>query len=268
MYEQQPASDVPRENIVQRFFAQPFGAIVLEIVMTIVVTVAASQAFDFFDPFAGETAASASTSVIEARHPLESVTESGVAYARAGRLQAAEAIFDWAVAIAPDEARSYAWRGYARLRTGDYAGAQADYRRWLEAEPRDFTGHSGLCWALGEIGEFASAERHCRRALDIAFNRTEFAIALENWCWLQVELGAYESAARDCRFSLEYAPEYEELRALAHYNLGRALLGLGQERAALRHFEAALRIGSSYEKMYLEIAAAYARLGYRPTADG
>ena len=53
MYDQYPAYDVPKNNIVQRFFAQRWSAILLEIVLTIVITVAAGQAFEFFDPFGG-----------------------------------------------------------------------------------------------------------------------------------------------------------------------------------------------------------------------
>ena len=117
-------------------------------------------------------------------------------------------MFDWAIALAPDDADGYAWRGYVNMQSGDYRAAQDDYRALLELKPSDFDGHSALCWAFGESKDFARAMGHCRRAMDMAFNRSELAIALENWCWLQVEMGEYEEAAEDCRFALEYAPEY------------------------------------------------------------
>ena len=80
-------------------------------------------------------------------------------------------------------------------------------------------------------------------------------------------MGDYEAAAQDCRFALEYAPEYAEVSALAHYNLGRVLVAQGNTRGALTHFHEALRIGSSYPKMYLEIGRIYDTLGYRSAAQ-
>ena len=57
------------------------------------------------------------------------------------------------------------------------------------------------------------------------------------------------------------------LRALAHYNLGRVLFAQGRMPDALPHFREALRIGSSYAKMYLEIGAIYDTLGLRSAAQ-
>ena len=273
MYDQYPVHDVPQNNLIQRFLAQRWSAIALEIVMTIVITIAAGAAFDFFDPLEGEGAASAEavagavdTEAMQARDPLAFIRERGAEYARERRFAAARAMFDWAIALAPEDAESYSWRGYVKLQAGDYLGAQADYRKVLELKPRDFDAESALCWAYGESRDFAQATAHCQQALDIAGNRGEFAIALENWCWLQVEMGDFAEAAKDCRFSLEYAPEYEEVRALASYNMGRVLLAQGRTPEALPHFQEALRLGSTYPKMYLDIGMIYDRLGYGSAA--
>ena len=56
MYDNYPKHDVPQQNLIQRFFAQRWSAIFIEIVMTIVITVAAGAAFDYFDPLDGERA--------------------------------------------------------------------------------------------------------------------------------------------------------------------------------------------------------------------
>lgn len=50
MYDSYPQHDVPQIHLIQRFFSQRWSAIVIEILMTIVITVAAGQAFDIFDP--------------------------------------------------------------------------------------------------------------------------------------------------------------------------------------------------------------------------
>ncbi len=277
MYDQYPMHDVPQKNIIQRFFSQRWSAIALEIVMTIVITIAAGAAFDFIDPLDSAPATSVDSAQtvgdtveieeLEIRHPLAFIKAKGAEYIRDRRFVAAEAMFDWAIAVAPDDAESHSWRGYVNMLSGDYIEAQADYRKLLELKPADFDGHNALCWAYGESADFAKAMTHCQFALDTAFNRSEFAIALENWCWLQVEMGDYEAAMQDCLFALEYAPEYAAVSALAHYNLGRVLLAQGKTREALPHFHEALRIGSPYPKMYLEIGMIYDTLGYRSAAQ-
>lgn len=277
MYDQYPIHDVPQNNLIQRFFSQRWSAIALEIVMTIVITIAAGAAFDFFDPLDGSQTTSADQNrsaadavqidEFEAQDPLEFITETGKKYIQQRRIAAAEAMFDWAIALAPGDADSYSWRGYVNLQAGDYRGAQADYRRLLELQPAHFDGHNALCWAYGETRDFAQAAAHCQQALNSAGKRTNYAIALENWCWLQVEMGDYAAAAEDCRIALEYAPEYPEALALANFNMGRVLFAQGKANDALVHFREALRIGSTYSKMYLEIGAIYDTLGHHSAAQ-
>lgn len=277
MYDQYPIYDVPQNNIVQRFFAQRWSAILLEIVMTVVITVAARAAFDFFDPLDGARATSADAAqaavdanefrALETAAPLAFIIERGKAYLADRRFAAALAMFDWAVALSPEDADAYAWRGYAKMQAGDYLEAQADNRRLLELNPRSFDAHNALCWAYGETRDFDPAIAHCQEGLRQAGNRANYAIALENWCWLQVEMGEIAAAAKTCRFALEYAPEYVGVQALAHYNMGRVALAQGRTGEALPHFQAALRLGSSYAKMYLEIGEIYATLGYRSLAQ-
>ena len=173
MYDKYPVHDVPQNNIIQRFFAQRWSAIVLEIVMTIVITIAAGAAFDFFDPLDGSQAASDDTAQSAARaveieqfttrDPLAFIKERGKGYIRERRFAAAEAMFDWAIALAPNEADIYSWRGYTRMLAGEYREAQADYRALLELRPNDFDALNALCWAYGESGDFAEAMAHCQR---------------------------------------------------------------------------------------------------------
>jgi len=277
MYDNYPKHDVPQQNLIQRFFAQRGSAIFIEIVMTIVITVAAGAAFDYFDPLDGERATAADATSGEAvtsddadsatRDPLAFARSLGIEYIAAGRLTAASAIFDWLIASAPDDGSSYAWRGYVTMQTGQYIEAQAYYRRLLELRPADFDGHNALCWAYGETGDFAPAMAHCQRALESAVSRSEFASVLENRCWLGVEMGDYGAAATDCRLSLSYAQENGEVQALAHYNLGRVQVARGKTSEALPHFQEALRIGSAYAKMYLDIGEVYATLGHQAAAQ-
>ena len=274
MYDNFPAYDVPQNNIVQRFFAQRWSAIVLEIVLTIVITVAAGQAFEFFDPFDGEAVDAAPAAVSERDADghamsvaLEPVKQRGAEYVAERRFVAAEALYDFAVALDPDDASNHSWRGYVNLQTADYLDAQADFRNALALRPLDYDAHNALCWAYGESRDFTSALAHCGQALIAATSLPQYAIALENRCWVQVEMGEYEAAAQECLAVLEIYPGCQhEVCALAHYNLGRIALAQGRAESALRQFNLAFRIGSAYPDMYLEIGALYDRLGFEAAA--
>ena len=202
MYDKHPVYDVPQRNLVQRFFAQRWSAIALEIVLTVVIAVAASSAFEFFDPFGGEVAITPSAAN-ESRADafdiaLEPVTSRALAHIQNREFAAAEAMYDLAVAVAPADADYYGWRGYINLRAGDYPDAQRDFRQVLELAPAEYEAHTALCWAYGESAEFDRALAHCNEAMALAQSLPEYGIALENRCWIQVEMGELEAAARDC----------------------------------------------------------------------
>ena len=276
MYDDYPAFDVPQRNIVQRFFAQRWSAILSEIVLTLVITVAAGQAFDFFDPFNGADAEARSNETADmseaAAVALAPVTERGMAHARDREFAAAEALFDLAIAVAPGQADFHHWRGYINLHARDYEAARADFRQALDLADGDdaaYDAHVSLCWAYGESADFVAAMSHCRAALETASSPTQVAIALENRCWLRVEMGEYAAAASDCWQALEIYPGDCQLEvcALAHFNLGRVLLAQGLPAQALARYNQAYQIGSAYPDMYLEIARLYATLGYEAAAS-
>ena len=271
MYDQYPVYDVPQRNLVQRFFAQRWSAIVLEIVLTVVIAVAAGSAFEFFDPFSDETEAAATVNETATKPmdvALEPVTDRARLHILRREFAAAEAMYDLAIAVAPTDADYYGWRGYINLQAGDYGDAQRDFRQVLRLAPADYEAHAALCWAHGESGEFDRALAHCNEAMGLAQSIPEFGIALENRCWVQVEMGELEAAERDCLKVLEIFPDcQQEFCALAHYNLGRIMLAKGKETLALRQLNLAYAIGSSYPDMYLEIADVYATLGFEAASN-
>lgn len=55
MYDNYPEHDVPQQNIIQMFFAQRWSAILIEMALVIVISVAAGRAFDFFGPIDAQT---------------------------------------------------------------------------------------------------------------------------------------------------------------------------------------------------------------------
>jgi len=98
MYDSFPSTDVPQQNILQRFFTQSWRALLLEFVLTVVITLAAGQAFDRLLPMPPQDAA------LHEPRPLEQLKLRARDYMAAGRHQAAVALFDIALAIRPDDA--------------------------------------------------------------------------------------------------------------------------------------------------------------------
>lgn len=276
MYDKYPEYDVPEKNIVQQFFAQRWSAIIVEIAMTIVISVAAGRALD---PFGTQTEAPIEEQTIvepviiqnadieSDGIPVEVIQEYGINHIRNREYPEAVGVYDLAVAADPSDVNNYAWRGYANINSGDYVDAQADYSTVLEADPDSFDGHNSLCWAYAELGEYDKSMTHCNQALDIASTPVNFVIAYENRCWVNVEMGNYSDAYSDCMQVFEIQPNctYESC-ALAHYNLGRILLAQGEDNSAVEHFNRAYLYGSQYDAMYFDIAQAYDELGYETAA--
>ncbi len=279
MYDKYPEYDVPQQNIIQRFFSQSWSAIVIEIAMAIVISVAAGQAFDFFGPIdaqrdnppqeqALQAALPAPAPNTAAGIPLDVIKAYGMNYIRQGQYAQAEAMYDLVIGAEPGDADNYAWRGYANIQAGDYLGAQRDYGTLVEMMPNHFDGHNSLCWAYGELRQFDLSLEHCQRALELAVSSIEYMLAYENRCWVYVEMREYEAAASDCRRVFEIQPicVIQDVCALTHFNIGRILMAWGETAAALERFNRASVLGSGYADMYFDIAATYDKLGYEAAA--
>ena len=272
MYDKYPEYDVPQQNIIQMFFAQRWSAILIEMAMAIVITVAAGRAFDFFEPIDIKTENPPQEQAItqadtDGGISLDAIKAYGMDYIRQKRYAEAEAVYDLAVLAEPQNADNYAWRGYANIQAGDYADARRDYSKLVELAPNSFNGHNSLCWTHGELLAFETALSHCRRALELADSPLEYALAYENRCWVYVEAGDYESAYDDCMQAFALQPNCAHHScALAHFNIGRILLADGDEAAALAHFHRAGRLGSDYADMYFDMAEIYDKLGYASAA--
>jgi tetratricopeptide (TPR) repeat protein len=86
--------------------------------------------------------------------------------AEAGDLPLALALLDHVVGLAPHFAQGYALRGAVRLRSGDHAGAVADFSRTIELEPRQFDVRMALAAILEGNGEKREAYDMLQSALE------------------------------------------------------------------------------------------------------
>ena len=270
MYDKYPEHDVPQNNIAQRFFGQRWSAIVIEILMTIVITVAAGRAFDFFGPLEP----SADTTAIElAAEPGERISIDAVwlmamRYRENEEFVEAKTLYDLLIAVKPDNDFFYLYRAKAASAMGDYSLAYRDTYTALRLEPeaRPWYMNNLLCYYAGELGEYELALAHCDAVLDSDADGELQLSALENRCWVYVEMGDYESGQDDCSAVLQEDPGCQFVSCvLANYNLGRIGMAQGNIAAAMSHFDIASTQGPSFEyqyaNMYLELARVYDRLG-------
>lgn len=274
MYDKYPEYDVPEKNIIQMFFAQRWSSILIELALTLVLTVAAGRALDPFGTSEEQPQEQAIIEAVIVEQPLktdgisvETIQSYGIDYIRNQQFPEAEGMYDLAVYADPNNVNNYAWRGYANINSGDYLEAYQDYTTVIEMDETSFDGHNSLCWSYGELGHYEDALDHCNTALELASSPVEFVIAHENRCWVNVEQGNYEDAYRDCMKVFEVQPNcsYESC-ALAHYNLGRILLAQGEQVTAVEHFNRAFLYGAHYAQMYMDMAQVYDDLGYTAAA--
>lgn len=272
MYDKYPEYDVPEQNIIQQFFTQRWSAIIIEIAMTLVITIAAGRALD---PFGTQTEAPTQQQAIVSPVviqdpapvangiPIDVIKEYGIDYIRNQQYPEAVGVYDLAVVADPNDISNYAWRGYANINAGEYIDAQTDYNTVVEADPTSFDAHNSLCWAYGELTQFDKSLDHCNQALELASSPIEHIIAYENRCWVNVEMGNYGDAFQDCMEIFEIQPNCTyDACALAHYNLGRIHLAQGDNDSAIEHFNRAYLYGSQYDMMYFDIAQVYDTYGY------
>ena len=144
MYDSYPAHDVPQNNVIQRFFTQRWSAIVIEILMTIVITVAAGRAFDIFDPFDGPVESAANLHVEEVLPPermrpgdgipLRTVKRRAREYIDSGQVAKAVAMVDQLSLAKPEGADPMWYLEIAQFydTLGESRKASLNYQRYFE----------------------------------------------------------------------------------------------------------------------------------------
>ena len=177
MYDKYPEHDVPQNNIAQRFFGQRWSAIVIEILLTIVITVAAGRAFDFFGPLepsadtaAIELAAELPPEIAEPgeRISIDAVRHMARSYHNDEDYVEARTLHDLLIALEPDNEFLFLDRAKVASAMGDYSLAYRDTYTALRLEPeaRPWYMNNLLCYYAGELGEYELALAHCTAVLE------------------------------------------------------------------------------------------------------
>lgn len=147
MYDNYPEHDVPQQNIIQMFFAQRWSAIIIEMAMAIVISVAAGRAFDFFGPIDAQTDNPPQEQAIS----LDAIQTYGMDDIRQGQSAEAEAMDD----LVSDYANMYLTIAAVYDIFGYPAAAAANYEKYLEfaGENANHVLHLRLSALRGKIGQ-------------------------------------------------------------------------------------------------------------------
>jgi tetratricopeptide (TPR) repeat protein len=167
----------------------------------------------------------------------------GDALLEQGRVEAAIESYRRALRLAPRHALGHTHLGKALEENGKLARGIYHYRRALELygdEPTPEV-HAYLAAALAKKNKLAQAEEHFERAIAL---RPEFGEAYANLGLLLMNAGRYAEAQRRLERARDLMEESPEL----HAGLATTAEHLGDPRAAIRHYRAALRLRPGWKQ--------------------
>ncbi|HMB38881.1 MAG TPA: tetratricopeptide repeat protein, partial [Wenzhouxiangellaceae bacterium] len=142
--------------------------------------------------------------------------------------------------------RAYSNAGSYYFYAGEYAQAEAMYRRALELfSPGDFRWHGFLAEALEMQPEQDPAEiaSHYETAIRLGYERLEVNPADHGALSLVAVYLANTGKQAEARAELQRLEQIEDLDMLAHRAAAFAYLGLSEREQAIGHFEAAVAKG-------------------------
>lgn len=177
----------------------------------------------------------------------------GRIYAELARLDKAEAYYREALALRPDYPGAWHNLGNTAYRQQQYSEAIRDYRRELALNP-DPRPWRGIGQAYVELGRTDSARYAFEQALalDSTFAQAHFGLAL-----LLDDLGDVEGALRAARRALAHAPDSPEYR----YHVGAYLVKLGRPDEAFPHLQAVTDVWPWHQGAHYNLGQALMRLG-------
>jgi serine/threonine-protein kinase len=142
------------------------------------------------------------------------------------------------VALGADDPEAHITLGEVQNASGRHSDAAASFQRALVLRPNDPTALIGLARAYEKQGRAADAEATYRKALNVRPDSATGLMWFGSFCYGQAR---YADAAQHFRRATELDPTF----ALAHANLGGALIALGQYEQALSALQQSLAVRPS-----------------------
>ncbi len=126
---------------------------------------------------------------------VELILALGLAHAGVRQYREAIAVFTRGIALQPDNAILYRWRGHRYLSTREFDRARADLERGLALDSLCY----GCLYHLGIVrfvlGDFSPAAAVFARALPLAPNEGEFAGSVD-WLWMSLSRAGHPDEAQ------------------------------------------------------------------------
>jgi protein O-mannosyl-transferase len=132
-------------------------------------------------------------------------------------------------------AAAVALAGVTVARTQDYRTVISIWTDTITKVPRNARAHNNLGWALQQRGEYALANRHFARAVEL---QPEYVSAHYSWGVALLEQNRPADAVAPLMAAVRIAPQHAD----AHVNLGNALTRTQRTAEAVAHYERALEL--------------------------
>ena len=170
-----------------------------------------------------------------------------------GEFDAAVATLNAAVADSPDDPELYADRALAKERLGDDRGAEEDYSRAIDLDPRHFRSLNDRAAIRARGGRFEGAISDLTAAIDV---QPTTALPYANRAQALIDSGDAESALSD----LAAVERIDPRDPMTPLRRGDALLMLGRDEDALLAYDAAVRMDPGSVAAHRQRARALVRL--------
>ena len=167
------------------------------------------------------------------------VTLAGLSWIQTHYWRDSRTLFERAVAVTENNWPAYNILASDSLARGDHARAVLWLRRVLRVNPNSDDAHYNLGLALAELDEPEAAVRHLKRAAELAPTSPDAPYALGH---LLSRQGRPREAVAALRHSLALEPASASAQAAAHYELGLALIRLGDHPQAVHHLNRAMAL--------------------------
>ena len=178
--------------------------------------------------------------------PVTDLLSTAVAHHQAGRLEAAERLYEEVLEASPGHADGLHFLGLIAHQRGDHAAALVRLDAAIASRGDAAPFHNNRGSVLLALGRAAAAAASYREALVL---RPDYVEALSNLGGVLVRLGRGEEAAATCRRALALDPGHAE----AHNNLGSAERELGDAAAAEASFRAVLAAQPGHAEAHLNL---------------
>ena len=172
--------------------------------------------------------------------------DSAVALMKERNFEEAEAAWNAAIEIVPEDWRAHNSLGVVLIETGKAEAATFHYREAIRLNPRCPEAHNNLGQALAEQGEFDKAIAQFEKAVEL---KPDYTVAHANLGLLHARMKHPEKAIAHLKRVVEATPDAADARR----NLGHALSDVGDLQEASLHLEAAVKLSGGGDPLTLHL---------------